>query len=376
MNDKIQISDMTRPRLKPELSPYATVDRTVRIGASVYGIGIEIDDPDGTVKSLIGALDGTRSPSEIISAVAADHTDISVQEIVDILQQLLDTGLLEDHGAPFPAELSDRERDQYSRGVPFFRWIDRVPRASSWDIQIILRRSRVLVIGVGGVGGVVAQGLVASGVGCLHCVDADAVELSNLNRQTLYREDDIGRPKVEAAVEHLRALNSDVEIGGEQRWITGEADLDALLEPGYDAVALCADQPRVIRRWANRAFHRARVPWVVGGYHGPIASAGVHGPGGACWECLHDLEADVPDMRFPPGMSLDDLVPQLPWHPVTVVSAAIVGNFLTHFVLGLLTGAPSTEPGFWFGVNLVTPGETNLVRPGAQAGCRICGDRL
>lgn len=129
MNGRIQVVDMVRPRVKPELSPYVTVDRTVRIGATVYGLGIEIDDPDGTIKALVGALDGTRSPAEIISAVSADHADVSPREIADAMQQLLDAGLLEDYGAPVPVELTDRERDRYSRSVPFFAgWMGcRVP---------------------------------------------------------------------------------------------------------------------------------------------------------------------------------------------------------------------------------------------------------
>ena len=58
--------------------------------------------------------------------------------------------------------------------------------------------------GVGGTGGAAARDLVASGVGHLHCVEPDVVELSNLNRQTLFREDDLGRPKLDAALAALR----------------------------------------------------------------------------------------------------------------------------------------------------------------------------
>ncbi|MEC3920365.1 HesA/MoeB/ThiF family protein [Nocardia sp. CDC160] len=375
MTSRIRVLDMARPRVKPELTPYATVDGTVRIGATVYGLGMEIDDPDGRIETLVVTLDGTRSPDEIVSAVSTHHEKASAREIVDTMQQLLDAGLLEDYGAPVPAELTDRERDRYSRSIPFLRWIDRLPRASSWDVQIKLRRSRVLLIGLGGVGGAVAQGLVASGVGSLHCIDADFVELSNLNRQVLYREADIGRTKVDAATEHLRDLNSDVEISGEQRWIVSEADLSALLEPSYDLVALCADNPRVIRRWANRAFYPAGITWVVGGYHGPMASASVHGPeSGACWECLHDQAVDAPDMRMPPGMSIDDLNPRFPWEPVNIVSATITGAFLTHFALAVLTGAPPIEPGFSYEVNLAIPGESTLIRHARRADCPTCGD--
>ncbi|MFH8733185.1 hypothetical protein [Streptomyces sp. NPDC017964] len=56
-----------------------------------------------------------------------------------------------------------------SRGVPLLRWMDLGPRTSPWQTQLALRRARVLLVGVGGTGGFAAQGLVASGVGLLHC---------------------------------------------------------------------------------------------------------------------------------------------------------------------------------------------------------------
>lgn len=72
--------------------------------------------------------------------------------------------------------------------------LDLTPRASTWEPQERLRRALVTVIGVGGTGGVAALALAASGVGRLHCVDPDVVELSNLSRQVIYTEDDKRQP--------------------------------------------------------------------------------------------------------------------------------------------------------------------------------------
>ena len=74
--------------------------------------------------------------------------------------------------------------------------------------------SSVLVIGAGGLGSPIAMYLAAAGIGKLGVVDFDTVDVSNLQRQILHTSDDVGRPKVESAIEHLRAINPTIEIVG------------------------------------------------------------------------------------------------------------------------------------------------------------------
>ena len=98
--------------------------------------------------------------------------------------------------------LEERELERYDRQI----------RIIGREGQEKLKNSRVLVAGVGGLGGAAATYLTGAGVGLLRLVDNGRVELSNLNRQLIYSENDLGRLKVEAAAERLREINPDIEI--------------------------------------------------------------------------------------------------------------------------------------------------------------------
>lgn len=367
---------MKRPRIKPEHAAYRTVDGTVRMGSAVYGIGVEMDDPDGWIWTLAESLDGSRSPAEIARTVVSAHPQLTEDEILQAVADLRAAGHLEDAAATAP-QLSKAEQDRYSRGVPLLRWLDRSSRPSAWEMQEQLRRSRVLLIGLGGTGGHAAQALVASGVGHLHCVDPDTVELSNLNRQPLYRERDIDRPKVEAALSDLRALNRHVDLSGERLMVTGPNDLVRLLGGGrapYDLLLMCADKPPEIRRWANRVCLDTRIPWVDGGYRGPLVSAGVHHPDqGACWECLRAGEAERADLGLAPGQDEEGASSRTAWNPASAVTAGLSGLLVAHAAIALLTGAPPTRPGFRHGINLAALDDTVLLRHPRKPGCPDCG---
>ncbi|WP_330459595.1 ThiF family adenylyltransferase [Streptomyces sp. NBC_00820] len=390
---------MRRPRIKPEHRAYRTVDGHVRIGSVVHGIGSEVKDPDGWVWTLVEVMDGTRDAEDIVAEVSRRHPGLRLPapDIVRAMTDLTTAGFVEDAGAAPPAELSERERERYGRGMTLLRWMDLRPRESAWEPQVRLRRARVLLVGVGGTGGAAARDLVASGVGRLHCVDPDVVELSNLNRQTLFREDDLGTAKVDAALTALRALNSDTEVTGERREVRGPADLEALLtgapggsgdprgsralggrpacsRPAYDVLLLAADRPAVIRRWANQVCLASGTPWAEAGYRGPLVSVGVFTPGrGACWECLRIAEAERRDLRLAPGQDEDVASPRMPWNPANAVTAGLSGGLLAHAAIALLCGIPRIDPGYRSGLNLMLPGDAIMQRSDRRPDCPACG---
>src|SRR5262245_7845693 len=96
-----------------------------------------------------------------------------------------------------------------------------------------LRDARALIIGVGGLGSPAAQALAAAGIGTLGLIDPDRVELSNLHRQPLYGDADLGRPKVDAAAARLRADHPGLRV---ETWgARFDHDAAALLD-GFDVV--------------------------------------------------------------------------------------------------------------------------------------------
>ena len=120
------------------------------------------------------------------------------------------------------------------------RWDDRT-RLLLGDVGMAcLAQTRVLVVGVGGVGGYAAEMLVRSGVGRITIIDADSVSVTNLNRQLIALADDVGKPKVELFAERFRRINPEVEVDARCEFVTPES-VEPLLDEGYDYVVDAID---------------------------------------------------------------------------------------------------------------------------------------
>jgi molybdopterin/thiamine biosynthesis adenylyltransferase len=186
----------------------------------------------------------------------------------------------------------------------------------------------------------VAAGLVSSGIGALHVVDFDHVEEPNLTRQLLYTELDIGRPKVDAAVDRLRQMNSLVEVTGSTVKAGGADDIAALMED-CDLFVLCADEPHPdIMFWTNDAALRTGTPWFVSFYTGPMAVVGSLIPGETgCWACLRRQE-DQRELNAH-GRPLTEDRP----NAVVAASANISGHLCALEILYHLGGLPTQARG-------------------------------
>lgn len=154
--------------------------------------------------------------------------------------------------------------------------------------QLRLQAATVLIVGAGGLGSPVSMYLAAAGVGHLILVDDDVVDLSNLQRQIVHREQGIGVSKVESAAATLRALNHDTRL----TLINKRVDLDALtalVAEGVDLVVDACDNFST-RFMINRACVQAGVPLVSGAairLEGQVAVFDSRRPESPCYQCLY-----------------------------------------------------------------------------------------
>jgi len=172
--------------------------------------------------------------------------------------------------------LSAKDLDRYSRQV----MLDGI----GYEGQVRLRGARACIVGAGGLGHPIAARLVGMGVGRVRIVDRDTVELSNLHRQALFAEADVGRVKVEAAAARLRAMNSGVEVEAVAASVNA-ANAASIVE-GCDVVIDALDS--VNARYAlNRACVAARIPFVSGAAVGTSGQALTVVPERtACYHCV------------------------------------------------------------------------------------------
>ena len=223
--------------------------------------------------------------------------------------------------------------------------------------QLKLRKARVFLAGVGGLGSVSAYYLAAAGIGRLRLVDKDRVELGNLNRQMLHFSDNIGEAKVRSARDKLRRLNPHCRIEAFHEEITrdngeemvGNADL---IVDGTDNVET--------RRILNRVSLKKRIPFVFGGVDGLTGMATTFVPGKTpCFECLFP---DEMSFKGPPGVL----------GPLPGIIAGIQALVTIKFLVGLPHGLLESR------ILYVDGGAMNFrtIQMGKNSHCRVCGGNL
>lgn len=224
---------------------------------------------DKSVLTLLKLCDGEKTVKEIHNLMKNEYR-LSEIDINRSLETLKKEGILED-GNLFSDFLTEEEMERYARHFVYYSTFTNENR---YLPQEKLKNTKVTLIGMGGIGNWVSLNLAAAGVGHIKGVDHDHVELSNLTRQILFSENDIGKKKVKQAKERLESLNSNINFEAISRKMDSVESVKKVIED-TDMVILSADSPEHIHYWVDQACYELKIPWTNVGY---VDSWGVSGP--------------------------------------------------------------------------------------------------
>ena len=216
----------------------------------------------------------------------------------------------------------------------------------------------VLIVGAGGLGSPVAVYLTLAGVGTVGIVDFDTVDISNLQRQILHQQGDVGRPKVESARETLHNYNADVNVVVHEAPLTSENAMEIISR--YDVIVNGADNFPA-RYLVNDAAYLCGKPLVDGSILLFDGQASVFIPGQGCYRCLFPAPP-------PPGA-----VPSCAEAGVLGALPGMVGSIQAVETIKLIIGAGEPLAGRLLIIDALSM-DFRSVKLRRNSQCPLCGD--
>lgn len=187
-------------------------------------------------------------------------------------------------------DLRDDQLERYARHI--------ILKEVGGSGQVKLLESAVLIVGAGGLGTPLATYLAAAGVGTIGIVDSDTVDRSNLQRQILFSEDDVGRPKVEVAKQALEKINPDVRVKAFNMRLDG-SNAEKIFS-GFDLIADGCDnfETRLVVNDAAIATRKPLVSAALAPFEGQLSTFKPHqtAPDGELWPCYRCLVVSAPEL--------------------------------------------------------------------------------
>jgi len=252
------------------------------------------------------------------------------------------------------SSLSQQESQRYLRQIqlPSF----------GVESQLRLKKSRVLVVGIGGLGCPAAQYLAAAGIGELILVDDDVVQLSNLQRQILFSEADINKNKAHAAAARLAACNSDINIQAIDEALSVDNAL-GLIE-NSDLILDCTDNFET-RYLINDMCAHLNKPWIYASVLGFDGQLALIKPSQSCFRCLYPVLADTADCN---QAGVLGVVPGL----VASLQALQAINHLTQLEVEVEVEQNHSEPNQ---LHVIQGSNTRTVRLKKSPACELCNGK-
>ena len=250
--------------------------------------------------------------------------------------------------------MSDTELERYARHI--------VMPEIGGSGQMRLRKSRVLVVGAGGLGAPALQYLSAAGVGTIGIIDDDVVDATNLQRQVIHRDEDIGLPKVLSAARAIRALNPYVTVKTYQQRLT--VTIAEAVVADYDIVLDGTDNFET-RYLVNQACVTQAVPLVSGALSQWEGQVSLFDPArsGPCYQCIFP---SPPAQEFAPSCSQVGVFAALPGAIGSLVAAEALKYILE-------AGTPLLGR---LAIHNVLDAEFRVIKIKKRVDCPICNTPL
>ena len=268
-----------------------------------------------------------------------------------VLHRLRTQALVKEAAAAIDAPLfSESELNRYARHI--------VMREMGGAGQKALKQAKILVVGAGGLGSPILQYLAAAGVGTIGVIDDDMVDIANLQRQVIHRDNDIGAAKVFSAQAAMIAQNSFVDVRPYQRRLTDDIAAELIAE--YDLVLDGCDNFET-RYLVNKVCVERQTPLISGALTQWEGQLSVFDPakGAPCYQCIFP-QAPAPELA--PSCSEAGVIGPLP---------GVVGSMMAIEAIKVITGAGASLRGemvIYDGLY----GENRKITLEPRADCPIC----
>ena len=249
-------------------------------------------------------------------------------------------------------ELKNEQLERYSRHI----LLEEVGTTG----QKKLLSAKVLIIGAGGLGSPVAMYLAAAGVGKIGIVDADVVDLSNLQRQIIHGMNDLGQPKVVSAKEAMCAMNPDVTVHTYQQYVTAENIMELIAD--YDFIVDATDN-FATKFLINDVCVLAQKPFSHAGILRFSGQLMTYVPGqGPCYRCVFGEE--------PPK----DAVPSAKEVGIIGAMAGVIGSLQAMEVVKYITGVGELLVGRLLTYDALKMEFRTVKLPEHVDTCAVCGE--
>ena len=238
-----------------------------------------LNNVDSKLTKIINTMDGTKSYNDILEV-----NDVSSSFLNSFIDFLNNNFFIEYLDSEEVKNFSDSSR--YKSNLLYYSNFSNKKYSSS-DIHNEIRKKTVLLLGLGGAS-IIAATLTGMGIKRIIGVDYDVIDKSNLSRQFLFSEENIGESKTTVTKNFLSKINSDVDVYTYNRKITCVADIEQILkENQVDIIVNGLDSPSVVTsRWVNNACKEYRIPMIQAGVNKTNLLLEMFVPNGACFDCV------------------------------------------------------------------------------------------